>query len=578
MSSPRLRTQFESLFEHFKGQDSDIQLDEIISILFCTRRNARIVLNKMADQGWIEWHPAAGRGNLSTIIFKRNQQDVSESLAKKYLDEGRIEQAFSVLKKDAGKLTKVIEDYLGVTHDEGLQYVRLPYYRQLSMLNPTKPHRRSEQNIIRQIFSGLTKLDENDQLQPDLAHTWESNDGKNWRFYLRPGVRFHNGDLLQVNHIVDSITILSGNCSFDKKFSTSNSGPHTLFGHIFAVSSPEAWVIDIALSVTDWHLPLLLAESNAKIMPPTEWISSKFDLIPIGTGPYKVKLNNEKRLVLEAFDNYFGYRPLVDVVEVWVIDQAYSSMVFPSLSNPIKGKSSDVDGVKLDPGCTFLLLNRKNGLAKDEHWANYFCSTLSSFNLYRLLPEETIIDLGLLPAYGLKPGWQHSRLGTDKCTPPSIERVTVAYHAQHPVFPALAKTIAKLLAKDKLIVEFKKYQHYLEDLTDVDIWLKPMGIGTDRDDALAGWLMNYSNVNEMSNSSDFVQWCGLVEGWRRDKNTQFPARKLGKALVESKQIIPLFHCWLGVNKEHCGTLQNATCNALGWFDFSGVWVKPKNTR
>jgi len=40
-------------------------------------------------------------------------------------------------------------------------------------------------------------------------------------------------------------------------------------------------------------------------------------------------------------------------------------------------------------------------------------------------------------------------------------------------------------------------------------------------------------------------------------------------------LIPMFHCWLGVNKDQCGTLQNAKCNALGWFDFSQVWVKPE---
>jgi len=561
MSSPRLRTQFETLFDHFKGQDSDIQLDEVISVLFCTRRNARIVLNKMADAGWIEWLPAAGRGNLSKILFKRSQQDVSENLAKKYLEEGRIAQAFSVLKQDSGQLTKVIEDYLGVTHKEGMQYVRLPYYRQLSMLNPTKPHRRSEQNIIRQIFSGLTKIDENEELQEDLAHTWESTNGRNWRFYLRPGVRFHNGNLLQTGHVIDSVSALTQN---------------TLFNHIYAVSSLKPWVIDIDLTCVDWHFPLLLAESSAKIMPPSEWITDKFDLQPIGTGPYKVKLNDEKRLILDAFDNYFGYRPLVDRVEVWVIDEVYSGMVFPSLSHPIKGEKSDDDEVKLDPGCTFLLLNRKYGLAKHEKWARYFCSTLSALNLFRLLPEDTIVDLGLLPAYGLKPGWQHSVLGADRSLPPSKENIVIAYHSQHPVFPTLARTMAKLLIKDGLTVEFKKYQHDIEDLTQVDIWLKPMGIGTDRDDALAGWLMNYSNISDMSDNEQFEQWCSWVKVWRNDKNGMFPARKLGKALVESYQIIPLFHCWLGVNKEHCGALQNATCNALGWFDFSNVWVKPEN--
>jgi SgrR family transcriptional regulator len=175
MSSPRLRVQFETLFEYFDGKDSDVQLDDITDVLCCTRRNARMVLNKLEEEGWVEWLPAAGRGKLSQLIFKQNRCDVSENLARRYLEEGKIGQALSVLDQNAAKLTQVIQNYLGVQYQEGEQVIRLPYYRPLSMLNPTKSMRRSEQHIACQVFSGLTRLDENDQLQPDLAHSWQKN-------------------------------------------------------------------------------------------------------------------------------------------------------------------------------------------------------------------------------------------------------------------------------------------------------------------------------------------------------------------------------------------------------------------
>ena len=101
-----------------------------------------------------------------------------------------------------------------------------------------------------------------------------------------------------------------------------------------------------------------------------------------------------------------------------------------------------------------------------------------------------------------------------------------------------------------------------------------MGIANNRDDALAGWLMDYSFLDESSPAEDFDQWCHMIDRWRSGEFEQFPARQLGKQLVQSNQLIPMFHCWLGVNKDQCGTLQNAKCNALGWFDFSQVWVKP----
>ncbi len=560
MSSPRLRAQFESLFEHFKGNDSDIRLEDITDVLFCTRRNARIVLNKLADEGWIEWLPAAGRGNLSRLNFKRNQQDVSENLARRYLEEGKIEQALNVLDKDAVKLTQVIQSYLGIQYVEGKQVIRLPYYRPLSMLNPLKPNRRSEQNIINQIFSGLTTLDDKEQLQPDLAHTWEAISPKHWRFYLRSGVRFHNGNRLKMEHVIQSIESLTRS---------------KLYAHITRVESPKPWVLDVHLTSDDLHLPLLFAESTAKIVSPEAWINEDYDLLPIGSGPYKVEINNEKRLILEAFDGYFGYRPLVDSVEVWVINETYSSMVFPSLSNPIKPVNPRYNEVELDPGCTYLLLNRKDGLAKNDAWAKYFSVALNSFNLFKQLPEQIIIDMGLLPAYGLKPGWYHSTPYQTGVNPPSKEKVTIAYHSEHPVFPTLAKSIAHILSQAGLTVEFVKYQHDIEQCSSIDIWLKPMGIATYRDDALVGWLLDYSGIFSFSGDEQYEHWHFLVEQWRLQEGLPFPAKALGKSLVENHQIIPMFHCWLGVSQDHCGTLQNAKCNALGWFDFSQVWVKPE---
>ncbi|ASU23993.1 SgrR family transcriptional regulator [Vibrio qinghaiensis] len=561
MSSPRLRVQFESLFEHFNGQDVGVQLEEITEILFCTRRNARIVLNKMEDEGWIEWRPAAGRGKLSDLIFKRSRSDVSENLARRYLDEGKIGHAFSVLDQDAAKLTQVIQSYLGVQHQEGLQVIRLPYYRPLSMLNPLKSMRRSEQHIVMQIFSGLTRLDEYEQLQPDLAHTWESVTATHWRFYLRPGVRFHNGDLLTTDGVIQSL--------WELRFLN-------LFSHLDRISSPSNWVIDIFLQKADSRLPLLLSESCAKILLPESNRSDNFDLMPIGTGPYKVILNDEKRLVLQAFDGYFGFRPLLDRVEVWVIDEVHSSMVFPSLSHPIKTKrGSFTEDVDLDPGCTYLLLNRKNGVAADENWARYLTNKLSTLNLFRQLPEDKVVELGVLPAYGLKPGWYHQSSGDVAATPPGERSITIAYHAQHPMFPSLVKTIQQLLKEDGISVELVKYDLTVEDTDAVDVWVKPMGIANHREDALAGWLLDYSDIEHLSRAEDFSYWCQLVDEWRADPNAIFPAKEIGKSLIEKQQVIPMFHCWLGISKDQCGALQNAKCNALGWFDFSNVWVKPE---
>lgn len=210
-----------------------------------------------------------------------------------------------------------------------------------------------------------------------------------------------------------------------------------------------------------------------------------------------------------------------------------------------------------------MLLNRKSGLAKSEEWANYFSLRLASLNLFQQLPQQKAIDLGVLPAYGLKPGWYHHTRSGHYVSPPSYRKVTIAYHAQHPMFPTLVKGIETLLKQDNLDVEFVKYDLFAPNVEEIDIWVKPMGISSNRDDALAGWLLNYSDISNLSNSEDFSDWVSIVEKWQSEEHSNFPAKELGESLVEKKQIIPMFHCWLGVSQDQCGELQNAKCNALG---------------
>ncbi len=314
-----------------------------------------------------------------------------------------------------------------------------------------------------------------------------------------------------------------------------------------------------------------------------------FDRYPIGTGPYSVTTNNDKRLILTAFDGYFGYRPLLDTVEVWVIDEVHSTMVFPSLADPIAGARSDIqDGIDLDPGCTYLLLNRVSGVAKHDRWARYLTKRLNSLAIFRKLPEDTIKELGMIPAHGMKPGWYHQPMTNpvDDSDVTDIEvnltvdeldgEIRIAYYAEHPTFPEISVAIDALLKQDGIRAKFIRYGVDAPDFHDVDIWIRPMGIASNREDALAGWLLDYSDIEKMAKPEEFAGWRALVTRWLSQADTKFPAQEIGKQLVQHAQVIPLFHCWLGISKDHCGSLQNAKCNALGWFDFSKVWVKPDN--
>ena len=56
-----------------------------------------------------------------------------------------------------------------------------------------------------QLRNNLTEIDENNQLVPELAESWDSSDGQTWMFNIRKGVEFHNGRSLKANDVVASI-------------------------------------------------------------------------------------------------------------------------------------------------------------------------------------------------------------------------------------------------------------------------------------------------------------------------------------------------------------------------------------
>ncbi|WGE30980.1 peptide ABC transporter substrate-binding protein (plasmid) [Edwardsiella tarda] len=71
-------------------------------------------------------------------------------------------------------------------------------------LDPGKGSSDSEQSIIQDLFAGLVYLDGNNQVQPDLAQSWETKDGLTYVFHLRPGLVWSNGQPLTAEDFVYS--------------------------------------------------------------------------------------------------------------------------------------------------------------------------------------------------------------------------------------------------------------------------------------------------------------------------------------------------------------------------------------
>lgn len=61
-------------------------------------------------------------------------------------------------------------------------------------LDPHKSESDVEFNIINDFFEGLVTMGPDGHIRPGLAERWEnSEDGRIWRLYLRPGLQWSNG-------------------------------------------------------------------------------------------------------------------------------------------------------------------------------------------------------------------------------------------------------------------------------------------------------------------------------------------------------------------------------------------------
>ncbi|KAB2824574.1 SgrR family transcriptional regulator [Aliivibrio finisterrensis] len=568
MGSPRLRTQFEKLYTHYNNNDSGVQIDDIADLLCCTRRNTRMVLKKMSDEKWIIWNPAVGRGKSSILEFISTPDTVYLSLARQNIEEGKLDVALELLDGNQDALLDLINNALGVSHEKGKQVVKLPYYRQLHILKPSLAIRRSEQHLVQQIFNGLTQWNKAGDIEGDIAHHWEMLSPTHWRFYIRPSISFHDGKLLAFEDIKETFLALKSNF---------------VFAHIHSVSSPSLNIIDFALSKSDHHFASKLAQFNAKIIPTAAHTQQDYSRYPIGTGPYKISENTDKKLILTANEHYFGYRPLIDSVEVWTLPEVAPIQLKLGLevSEGPESYSSYGEKVDVDKGCSYLLFNRKTGVAKDKNWQAYLSQVITPLMLLNELQNSQMNGIGLFNAYGLLPGLQHclNRSKVPFTLPTKGSVVHLGYEKEHPLYPLLGKAIEQRLALDGIVLKmhpFDTLDLLCEEKTrSIDMWLRGMSLGTQCPEALLSWLFAFNEIERVTPEEDFIQITMLIDNWQSSSENHFPVNEICRYLVNSDQILPLFHGWMGISENANNSIQNASCNGLGWFDFETVWIKPE---
>ena len=146
------------------------------------------------------------------------------------------------------------------------------------------PHRSFDQYsdvIISQIYEGLVDYDSKGRLVPRLALRWQELTPTRYRFWLRKGVRFHNGEPFDARAVQFSVDRL-----IHGQPPAANS---MLFTPDLRVEVVDQYTVDLVTTLPDARLPSTLP-MFLMIVPP-KYFSEVGDVglmhHPNGTGPYR---------------------------------------------------------------------------------------------------------------------------------------------------------------------------------------------------------------------------------------------------------------------------------------------------
>ena len=150
------------------------------------------------------------------------------------------------------------------------------------------------------IYDTLIFLNPDGTLRPGLAEKWEFITDKDYKMYLRKGVKFHNGD---------EMTAADVKFSLERANTPAGSHIHTYSQDLDNVEIIDDYTVIIHLKKVNYPFFSSLVHSWGNIVckKVVEAAGDDYGMNPVGTGPFKFKeWAKGDHYTFERFDDYWG--------------------------------------------------------------------------------------------------------------------------------------------------------------------------------------------------------------------------------------------------------------------------------
>ena len=241
---------------------------------------------------------------------------------------------------------------------------------------------------------------EGGELRASLATEWEQVNDLTWRFKIRDGVKFHNGETMTAEDV--AFTLSSERIWGENALVPAGTRYTDSFARVEAI---DATTVEVETTIPDPNLPFRFVTPLGFVVPKAAYLEQgveKFGQLPIGTGPYKVvEFDPASHVKLEAFDDYWGGTPPLKSVEFRIVPEfsaRLAGMVSGEFDIMVNTPVDEIDTVKgydeltyvSRPGDNYILL-AYNTLELPEFGPNPVADVNLRYALSAAVDRESLV-------------------------------------------------------------------------------------------------------------------------------------------------------------------------------------------